>query len=140
MISAKLKAAYNSTTYRVNDLNLNIKVNQESEELRQLLIDNNAEQWAFITACNPHSQVLSDEENNQRQNELKELLIANKYQIYEGLGVGEDESWEAEESFLIFGISQKEAELMGKKFHQNAILFGELSSLPSLIYLINEKE
>jgi hypothetical protein len=128
--------AYKNTKYKIFEPSIIIEIGKLNEDLDKLLLKYNTNEWAFITAYNPYSRVLSNKENTDRHNELKEL--ATNYVTFEGHGVGEDSSWEPELSLLIIGISKNEAINMGKKFEQNAIVYGILNNLPELLITNNK--
>jgi hypothetical protein len=128
--------AYKNTKYIVFDLNLTIVIDKSNLEINELLVKHNTKEWAFITAYNPYSRVLTNEENRIRHNELIEMT--ENYVTFEGHGVGQDPIWEPELSLFIIGISKVEASKIGKKFEQNAIVFGELNNSPELIILNEE--
>ncbi len=126
--------AYKSTTYKVFKPNLEIQIGVLNNDLNDLLGKNNATEWAYITAINPYSRVLTDLENQDRHLQLQE--VANSFLTYEGHGIGTDPSWEPELSLLVIGVSKAEAILIGKKFEQNAIVYGEIYSTPELLILV----
>jgi hypothetical protein len=128
--------AYKNTKYIVFDLNLTIVIDKSNLEINELLVKYNTKECAFITAYNPYSRVLTNEENRIRHIELIEMT--ENYVTFEGHGVGEDPTWEPELSLFIIGISKVEASKIGKKFEQNAIVFGELNNSPELIILNEE--
>jgi hypothetical protein len=132
----ELIEAYKNTKYKVFEVNLTIEIGKSNQELDAILAKHNANEWAFITAFNPYSRVLTDNENKVRHEELKNLT--ENYVTYEGHGVGEDPTWEPELSLLIIGISMEEASIIGKKFEQNAIVYGELNNSPGLLILNEE--
>ncbi len=77
--------------------------------------------------------MLSDDENEKRHSELVSAVAVYRY--YEGEGVGEDKTWKPEKSLLILSITKKDAIEIGKKFGQNAIVFGMIAAPPELIVL-----
>lgn len=122
-IDKSLLEAYNSTTYKVFNTDIEIRIGQNSTQLDKLLTTHNCNTWAFITPYNPYSRMLMTESHNYpRLIELKKDLI--DYKILEGEGLGTDPSWVPERSFLILGIDKTKAELLGKKYEQNAIVVG----------------
>ena len=125
---------YNNTEYKVYNPPMVIKIGFENQELNDLLISANATSWAYITAFNPFSRSLSKEENLKRHEELK-VKIAS-YKFFEGEGVGEDKTWEPEISYLVVGISHVEASAIGNFFEQNAIVIGDVNSVPVLKMLV----
>jgi hypothetical protein len=128
--------AYKNTKYIVFDLNLTIVLDKSNLEINELLVKHNTKEWAFITAYNPYSRALTNEENRIRHNKLIEMT--KNYVTFEGHGVGEDPTWEPELSLFIIGISKVEASKVGKKFEQNAIVYGKLNNSPELIILNEE--
>lgn len=124
---------YKNTKYKVFEPSITIEIGKFNQDLDTLLLKHNKGEWAFITAYNPYSRVLTDIENKIRHNELKELTT--NYVTLEGYGVGEDSTWEPELSLFIIGISKDGASKIGKKFEQNAIVYGEFNNSPELIIL-----
>lgn len=128
-----LLEAYKNTKYKVSQHDIVIEINKFNDKLNELLYKYNSTEWAFITAFNPYSKVLTQDENIERHNELKELTTS--YITFEGHGVGDDPTWEPELSLFIIGITKADAILVGEKFEQNAIVCGEINSTPELIIL-----
>jgi hypothetical protein len=130
-----LLEAYKNTKYNVSQHDLVIEIGKLNDKLNELLNKYNSTEWAFITAFNPYSNVLTENENVERHNELKKLT--DRYITFEGHGVGEDPSWEPELSLLIIGITKEVSILIGNKFEQNAIIIGKIYSVPELLILNN---
>ena len=135
-IDQHLLEAYLNTTYEVKDLGLKLKIGESNWHLEEFLVDNNVFSWAFVSAYNPFSKMLSIENNEARHLEL--VLAIEKMNLVkiEGYGVPENGDWEPEKSLLILGISKTEASDLGKKMEQNAIVFGRLGGVPELVVLI----
>lgn len=125
--------SYKNTIYKVFLPALEIKINELHPELDTFLIDNNVYQWAFISACNPYSQALSELENEKRHLDFQTLLAKKNYVCCEGEGKGIDSEWPAEKSCLILDISLSEAILLAKQFEQNAIVYGQFNQKAQLI-------
>ena len=125
--------AYKNTSYNIFKPEISLKIGKSNSDLDDLLENYNCTEWAFITAYNPFSNILSDEENWERHKQLKENL--REYCCFEGEGVGDDPSWNPERSFLILGISEEDAVDLGEKFQQNAIVVGELKQVARLVLL-----
>lgn len=125
--------AYKNTKYKVFEPSIIIEIGELNQAVDDLLIEHKLVEWAFITAYNPYSRVLTDDENKVRHDELKELT--KDYITFEGYGVGEDPAWEPELSLFVIGITRDEASKIGKKFEQNAIVYGVINSNPELIIL-----
>ncbi len=134
-IDQQLINAYRATIYKVFKPTLSLKIGQKNDELDTFLIDNNTFTWAFISACNPFSQKLSDKENDLLHKKLYEELVQNGYRICEGEGQDEKNDWPPEKSYLVLQISKKNAFEIAKTFDQNAIIFGQFNKAPELILL-----
>ena len=134
-IDQRLRDAYLATIYEVKHLGLQLRIGEENWDLEEFLIDNNVFSWAFISAWNPFSKPLSSSENEIRHEKLKDFTKNKQWVFAEGFGVPQNQNWEAEKSLLILDISRVEAIDLGKKFKQNAIVFGRLNKAPELIFL-----
>jgi len=134
-IDQRLRDAYLATNYEVKHLGLQLRIGVENWHLEEFLIDNNVFSWAFISAWNPFSQSLSAAKNEIRHKKLVDFAKKKKWVFTEGFGVPQNEDWEAEKSLFILDISRDEAILLGKKFDQNAIIFGHLGKAPELFFL-----
>jgi hypothetical protein len=124
---------YKKTKYKVFDPEFIFEIDKMNDNLNQLLNKYNSGEWAFITAHNPYSKVLTQVENIDRHNQLKKAL--KHYITFEGHGVGEDPTWEPELSLLIIGITKEHALLIGNKFEQKAIVIGKSDSAPELLII-----
>ena len=119
--------AYEQTQFYVRECTpeLCIRIGSHHERLDEMLLDHNCDTWSYITASNPASELLSDEQNAGRNRELEALLKSQDLVFYRGEGIGSDPEWPAEASFLILGISREEAMHVGRQFGQNAIVCGK---------------
>lgn len=127
---------YKEAVYVVKwkDEEICFKIGKHSKKTDEILTQNNAGTFAFLTAYNPLSQKVSNEENERRQAELIKLLQAENYQFLKGYGTNEDESWEREKSLFILKITEDEAVKIARKFEQNAIVFGERNESAKLVW------
>jgi hypothetical protein len=129
----ELIQAYKETDFNVYEPKITIKVGQVNQDLDRLLNINNCITWAYITAWNPYSELTDDRTNEEKNNQLRNDLTG--YIIFDGEGVGSDQSWQPEKSFLILGIVLDHAILIGKKYRQNAIVVGKIYEEPQLIWI-----
>ena len=106
--------------------------------LHELLLSNNSESWAFVTACNPYSVMQDAGVNTLLNTQLEDYLSGKQYLFFKGMGVGDDDSWEAEASFMVLDIRKEDAIKLGKQFKQNAIVVGVIGNSPELIDCLNE--
>ena len=74
----------------------------------------------MITAANPFSKLLTDDENRIRNQELHLMLIKDYQEILTGIGKDSTGTW-AEEGWVVRGGDEGRLILLAKKFEQNAI-------------------
>jgi hypothetical protein len=129
----ELIQAYKETDFNVYEPKITIKVGQVNQELDRLLQSHNCITWAYITAWNPYSELTDDRTNEEKNNQLRDDLT--DYILLAGEGVGSDQSWQPEISFLILGIALDDAIIIGKKYRQNAIVVGKIYEEPQLIWI-----
>ena len=98
-----------------------LRIDQRHPEFDAFLAPFGTE-WAFLTACNPRSRLLTPTENRQRTAELEQALRGQTF--WPGLGVGTGE-WFPEASFCVV-MSLAKAIDLAKRFDQNAILAGRV--------------
>ncbi len=132
-MNTDLQAAYENTSYNVFDPPVSIRIGHRNTELDALLERRSHEEWAFITAYNPFSEILSDLENEERHHQLRKQI--EQHSFFEGEGVGTNQSWKPERSFLILGISETDAVKLGEDFQQNAIVVGRRKGQARLVLL-----
>lgn len=107
-------------------------IGKPSNELENLLTKTKTNTWAYITAFNPFSKELSQDENKKRNAQLKKDI--SEYVVLEGAGQAISKEWPPEPSFLILGISFAEAVRLMKAYEQNAILFGRVGGVVGLVW------
>ncbi len=135
-IHKALLESYESAKYHVDaSPSFVLKIGQYSPELKSMYDASHKKKAAFITAYNPGSMELSNEENKERNQRLEEKIQALHLDYIHGEGKCDDDEWLGEESFLVFGINQKEAIQLGKEFGQNAIVWIPENSIPELLLL-----
>ncbi len=139
-MNPKLFEAYKNTTYRVylTHGEMDIRIGVMNLLLQELLLSNNSESWAFVTACNPYSAMQNSDVNTFLNTQLEGFLKANGYVFFQGLGVGDDGSWQPETSFMVLNISKERAIHLAKRFNQNAIVVGVFGGMPELINCVIE--
>lgn len=127
---------YRQTKYVIEDgeISFTIRLVEQNPGLDRFLADSAHGSWAFLTAYNPLSQPLSENENSSRQIELKTYLNELRLTYLNGSGIGDDPSWEPEPSLFILDIGRHLAIETARHFDQNAILWGEAGSIPELIW------
>lgn len=143
MIDDELRKAYQRTSYIVEvprAAQITLRIGEQSRALDQLLNERRVSHWAFITAFNPRSALLSEEENEARHQKLMQRALALNRETMPGRGEGDDGSWLAEKSLLIFDMSPAEARELGREFEQNAVVVGALGEPAELLLIFDQKE
>jgi len=137
-VDEQLRLAYLRTTYWAETPlgEIRLRIGVANPRLTELLIEFSVEEWAFITACNPSSKSVSDDENERLQQALKAVLRIDGFTVFNGAGTGDDGQWPPEPSFLVLGISTAKAIALGRVYGQNAIVAGIIGAVPYLIECI----
>ena len=136
MITPSLIESYKSADYHVDaSPSFILKIGMHSPELASIYKTSHKHTAAFITAFNPYSQELSNQENKDRNLKLEELIQSLGFDYIYGEGKCGEGDWDGEESFLILGISEKQASDIGKEYEQNAIVWCDKDAIPQLLLL-----
>jgi Protein of unknown function (DUF3293) len=130
-----LDDVYRATTYFVDGPSgrFAMRVGQASAEVDILATAHRVNAWTYITAYNPGSVALAQEQNEKRQQQLEQAVTESGYLFYTGEGKGEGE-WPAEPSLLVLGVSQADAAALARRFGQAAVLFGERGGSARLLW------
>jgi sugar phosphate isomerase/epimerase len=136
MIPDELLSAYRSTRYTVGESPVGafvLRVGERSALVDRLCRRLGRDAWAYITACNPRSQVLTPAENERRMAQLTSLLDARRLPYFFGAGMGEDADWAPEPSLLVLGADRELALELGRRFEQYAVVYGVLGEPAQLL-------
>jgi hypothetical protein len=140
-LAPTLIQAYLATHYRVDAAQpFVLKVGVPNDSLTQILTQHDAQCAAYLTACNPLGQLLSDADNLRRQSELEGELNKRSLQFIRGIGLDSQEEasqskWPGEASFLIFGLSLEASRALARQYEQNAFVWCAKDAIPQLILL-----
>lgn len=136
VIPPDLIQAYLETHFHVHeDKPFAIRIGELSPELKALHQLKQVHSSCFITPCNPESVQLEQAENNQKLSDFRTDKLLQDFELVSGLGKHPTDSWEGEESYLVLGISLKEAMEIGQKYKQNAIVWIGSDAIPELVLL-----
>lgn len=128
--------AYLETEYHVDvQPPFTLRAGQFSAELLRLQERTRTDSSAYVTACNPFSQVLDGAANAALQTSLARELSSRSLDFLPGVGKHPESSWPGEDSFLVLGLSLETAKALGIRFKQNAILWADADAVPQLILL-----
>ncbi len=133
-ISPNLIRAYREAKFVVqSNTPITLLVGQCNKDLSALLRDHKKTTAAFITAFNPFSKVQTDQENLQAQNELLKDAKGFGFEAINGYGQDIAEEWPREDSILIIGLTESQAETLADKYSQNAFIWiGSTDAFPAL--------
>lgn len=131
-ITHHLESAYRATDYRVDGPvgPFVIRIGEVCDAIP-------ADSWAYITACNPRSRRLPDNENTRRMQMLRAEVESAGYRYWRGHSEAQDHSWPPEPSLLVFDISRNQAAQLGRQFDQWAIVFGLRGQPAELVWIQN---
>lgn len=134
----EFEEAYKATDFVVEDgsTELVIWIGQRNTNLDNFLADRKIEMWAFITAFNPRSKLLTDEENAARHSELLAVIEIGGYEFLVGYGRSSVGDWPPENSLFILNIDRDDASEIGKRFDQNAIVAGRFGEDTELVWCL----
>ena len=134
MPDAELQELYRQARYVVQDgdVRLTIRLDDENAGLNAFLRERGIESWAFMTAYNPWSTLLTEAENQARQNNLIAQLTEAGYTFLEGYGTGDD--WDPEPSLFVLDISRDRAVSIADDYEQHAILWGQTDGEAELVW------
>ena len=136
MIPESLVAAYKAAHYVVfGEPDIVLKVDEPNTHLDALLVAKRASCAAFISAANPHGEPRSLVRNVIAFHALKILVRKSRYLCFEGEGRDPDGVWRPEGSVLVLDMPRTEAEALGHRFEQNAIVYVEKGGAPELLIL-----
>lgn len=132
-LDPELLAAYLETDYFISDdPPLLMKIGEQNGDLQILLASFSVDQAAFITAWNPRSQKLSNDENDDRQSALLSEIEQLRHNYL--VAYGERADWR-EYSYLVLGISKQNASDLAQQFEQNAYVWIDDRGIPELVTL-----
>jgi Protein of unknown function (DUF3293) len=118
MEAKTLSPAYEQAIYKTPRVSFTLS----EEKTDVILFDGRS--YGVITAHNPHSEPLSQEENDRRHEALRKQLQEQAFSFDPSTGESPDGSWR-EEGFVIFDLELDTALKIGLEFGQHAILYGQ---------------
>ena len=135
MIDSGLDTAYRATTYQltVGGQQVSVRVGEAAPELAAALATLGVSRWAFITAWNPYSELLSTPENSRLNAQLFQALLGRQYAP--AIAIPDDNSWPREPGFVLFDFALTELLSLAEKFQQNALVVGQGGDLPELLWV-----
>ena len=140
-LDPSLRAAYERAVYIVyGSPPVEFRVGEPNDVLEAMLAMHHAACAAFVSSANTRG--VATPENERRladfllRSQLDGLESASKYRVFQGEGRDPAGPWTAEPSVLIIGIPRAEAEALGGRLEQNAIIWVEKGKAPALVVLV----
>jgi hypothetical protein len=112
-----------------------LHIGEPSAALDQLLDSHDCLDWAYLTACNPDSRMLSAEANRRRQQALESRLAREGLVFHRGTGIPDaehDAHWPPEASVLVLDIDVDRAARLAWRYGQLAFVGGRRGGCPML--------
>lgn len=133
-IDPAMLQAYLTTDYLISDdPPLLLRIGEENDDARILMASFGVTTAAFLTAWNPGSHQLDDDENDLRQAELLREIESRRLNYL--VGQGQRDDW-IEYSYFVLGVSREEAVELGNLFEQNAFVWIDDKGIPELVNLV----
>ncbi len=131
----EMMIAYLSTHYKVGvgrDAFV-LKIGIPSPEIMSRLRPGQSPSGAFITACNPLSDQVSDEDNAAAQSALLAELQWTCPKVAEGMGEDAAGQWPGEPSYFAEGLDAVDAAYLALRFRQHAFVWIDAEVIPILV-------
>jgi hypothetical protein len=115
-------------------INLPFFIGKPNPDLDSLLRQHHASTYAYLTAYNPRSTTLSNEENQARQTELENLIREMNIEFLTGKSYPEAGEWDPEVCVFAFNMSRAVARDLCNRYEQDAAVVGDWGSSPKLFF------
>ena len=117
------------------DIEMGFRIDESNQQIEELLAKHERSSACFITASNPNGQHINAQENEARMKELETLIQEKQLPYYFGQGGDPKGAW-TEKSLLVLGIELGDADQLARHFEQNAIVWFQRGSAPTLRWYI----
>jgi hypothetical protein len=137
-LSRTLVNSYRVALYRVvtgNNKSFILKIKKKSGDLEALMKSHNLFTGVYVTAYNSRGKQTEPHINVRQQKLLSGDVRRTGLPFLEGFGEDPTGRWKSEPSFLVLGITLEDAEALGQRYGQNAIVWMEDDYVPRLVML-----
>ena len=132
-----LRAAYENAVYAVfASPGVEFRIGQPSDVLDAMMAMSRVRSAAFVSSATARGAASPENEKRLAEFLLRAQTAGLNYRIYQGEGRDPEGKWSAEPSVLIMGIPRAEAEALGRKLEQNAIVWIDKGRAPELVVLV----
>lgn len=127
MLDPKLLDAYRRTDYFIDigSRLLCFRIDEHCPALDSLLRKYSCNTAALISADNPRSELLTEQQNQQRRQQFDAELKQRQLKCFEGFNRAQRGDWPDEQTRLVLGIDQQGAETLAHQLEQHGFLFLE---------------
>lgn len=113
---------------------LTLTIGAPSHEVDQLLSQNHASSYAYLTAYNPQSTTLSADENMKRHQQLCKEIAQRGFTYLTGKAIPDAGEWEPETCVFAFDMPRSVVLELCQAYAQDGAVVGELGSAPKLMF------
>ena len=135
-VTPELIQAYRETVFELQQPTpLALRIGEPADALRVVHAKFGVSESCFVTAYNPRSELLTDDENAARHRALCEELRASRRTFFVGEGGHPTGSWPKERGVLVLGLTEDDARALGHRWDQNAVVWSGADAVPRLLVL-----
>ena len=136
-LDPELKRAYENAIYAIfASPGVEFRIGKKSDVLEAMMAMNHVRSAAFVSSSTARGTASPENERRLADFLLRAQTAGMAYRIYQGEGRDPEGQWRSEPSVLIMGIPRAEAEALGRKLGQNAIVWIENGGVPELLVLV----
>ncbi len=117
------------------DIELGFRIDESNQQIEELLTKHQRSTACFITASNPNGQRIDEQKNEARMKELETFIQEKQLPYYFGQGGDPKGAW-IEKRLLVVGIELGDADQLARHFEQNAIVWLQIGTAPTLRWYI----
>lgn len=128
--------AYDDTLFWVDfpDSPMQLTLGSINEAFDRCIAQHGVRCWAYLTAYNPQAETRPVSENESRHAALLKSLKAEGLEAVPGRDVSKTGAWPAERGVLVLDVAPGEAQALGRRFEQVAVIVGCIGRAPHLLF------
>ena len=131
--SQGLLDAFMQSQYVINDIPSSpLIIGKHNVEVDDLLKRHNSEYGIFITAWNPYSRQMSEQDNDHKQSQLIASIDNTMHHVYDAIGQSQDKQWQ-ESSLFITNMTLEQGHELAKQYGQLGFVCHEVGEMTQLV-------
>jgi hypothetical protein len=141
MSNEQLLAACLRTSYHIHlpaGATLTMRIGARSPALDALLLQHQAQTFAYLTADNPRSTTLDAPINHERYAQLCADIERLGRPYLPGLATSDELLWEPERCLFVLDLAMADLRALGAKYQQDVAVVGRRGVAPHLFFHIEE--